>query len=616
MIVLGYSGFTRDSRRASGKRSLFAKANQGFENLFAFREGEAPFPLFPLGFFGHDASAALVVDGELVACAAEERFSRCKHSLNLAGNTLLPKQAVAYCLESAGLRLEQVDVVAHYCDFQETAIEKRFELLRPFLSAEKAALLRSAYERVFQEMLSRESVIGQFRRMQGAAPRVLRPVRHHDAHAASAFYLSGFDESLILTLDGTGELESSLLAAGRGSSIAELRRVFLPTSLGTLYLILTVFLGFYSLGDEYKVMGLAAYGQPGAYRDFFDSLIPLERDGAYSTPLLAREDFRDLLVRALGEPREAEAAVEDRHAAIAAALQEALQRTALHTLKHARAATGIDRLCLAGGVALNCSLNGVIARSGLFKDIFVQPAAGDEGCSIGAALHAYRQAAAGERPSARRLEDVFLGPAYSQGEVLRALGRQAAALRWVPQEHVAQAVAARLAKGQVAGWFQGRMEFGPRALGNRSILADPRDPAMRDRVNAKVKRREAFRPFAPSVLEEEARAWFDMSGLSSSPFMLFTVPVRQERRAGIPAVTHADGTARIQTVSRQTNPLFWELISSFRDITGVPLVLNTSFNLRDEPIVCSPEDAIRCFLSTDLDCLAIDLYLVEKRGAP
>ena len=614
MIVLGYSGFTRDSRLASGNRSLFAKANQGFENLFSFREGEIPFPLFPLGFFGHDASAALVVDGEVVACAAEERFTRTKHSLNLAGNTLLPKNAVAYCLNFAGLKIDNVDIIAHYCDFQESTIEERFRLVRPFLSAQKAALVQDAYQRVYQKMLRRESVIAQLSQMQGIVPKSFLPVRHHEAHAASAFYLSGFDESLILTLDGTGELESSLLAVGSGSAMRELSRVFLPTSLGTIYLILTVYLGFHSLGDEYKVMGLAAYGEPERYRSFFDSLILLENDGRYSTPLSARADFKDLLVRALGEPRRPDAAVEGRHADIAAALQEALQRAVLHTLKHARAATGLDRLCLAGGVALNCSLNGAIARSGLFQDIFVQPAASDEGCSVGAALHAFHQAAGRGPPgSTKRWEHVYLGPGYSQEEILQALQRHGENLRWLPQEDIAGAAAARLARGQVVGWFQGRMEFGPRALGNRSILGDPRDEAMKDRINAKVKRREPFRPFAPSVLEEEASAYFDLSGLASSPFMLFTLPVRAEQRPLIPAVTHVDGTARIQSVSRQANPLFWELIWKFKQLTGIPLVLNTSFNVRNEPIICSPEDAIRCFLSTDIDCLAIDRYLVEKR---
>ena len=612
MIVLGYSGFTKDSRL--GNRSPFAKANQGFDNIFAFREGEAPFPLFPLGFFGHDASAALVVDGEVVACAAEERFTRTKHSLNLAGNTLLPKNAVAYCLESAGLKLADVDIVAHYCDFQEATIEERFGLLRPFLAKDQAALLKAAYQQVFQQMLRRESVIAQFSQMQAAAPKSFLPVRHHEAHAASAFYLSGFGESLILTLDGTGELESSLLAVGSGSAMRELSRVLLPTSLGTIYLILTVFLGFHSLGDEYKVMGLAAYGEPQRYRSFFDSLILLEDDGRYSTPLLARAAFKDLLVRELGEPRRPDAVVEGRHADIAAALQEGLQRAVLHTLKHARAATGLDRLCLAGGVALNCSLNGAIARSGLFRDIFVQPAASDEGGSVGAALQAYYRSAGPFSPRAKRWEHVYLGPEYSPEEILQALQRHEENLRWLPQEDIAGAVAARLARGQVVGWFQGRMEFGPRALGNRSILGDPRDAAMKDRINAKVKRREPFRPFAPSVLEEEASAYFELSGLTSSPFMLFTLPVRAEQRPLIPAVTHVDGTARIQTVSRQANPLFWELIWKFKQLTGIPLVLNTSFNVRNEPIICCPEDAIRCFLSTDIDCLAMDRYLVEKRG--
>jgi carbamoyltransferase len=249
----------------------------------------------------------------------------------------------------------------------------------------------------------------------------------------------------------------------------------------------------------------------------------------------------------------------------------------------------------------------------LFRDIFVQPAASDEGCSVGAALHAYYQGAVRSGQGAKRWESVSLGPEYNEEEILQALRRHSENLRWLPQEDIAETVAARLAQGQVAGWFQGRMEFGPRALGNRSILADPRDPEMKERINAKVKRREPFRPFAPSVLEEEAAAYFEMGGLASSPFMLFTVPVRAGQQASIPAVTHVDGTARIQTVCRRANPLFWELISKFKGLTGIPLVLNTSFNVRNEPIVCSPDDAIRCFLSTDIDCLAIGRYVVEKQ---
>jgi len=613
MIVLGYTGYTRDSRLCPDGRSLFAKANQGFENLFAFRDGEAPFPYFPLGFFGHDASAALVIDGRVAACASEERFTRTKHALNLAGNTLLPKNAIAYCLGAAGLAIDDVDVVAHYCDFQESTIEERYGLICQFVSEGTAALVRKAYQQVFQTMVCRESVMKQFITMHGKTPRLFVPVPHHRAHAASAFHVSGFPQALILTLDGTGERESSLLANGSGSCITELNRVFLPTSLGTVYLILTVFLGFHSLGDEYKVMGLAAYGEPTRYRSFFDTLVQLGNNGSYSTALLAQSCFKDLLVEKLGTPRRPDEVIDGRHADIAAALQEALQRAVLHTLKHAREATGLDRLCMAGGVVLNCALNGAVARSRLFREVFVQPAAGDEGCSVGAALHAYYQEAGDRGRSAARWEHVYLGPGYSDEEILHALQRHAERVRWVPQEDIAGAVGVQLSQGQVVGWFQGRMEFGPRALGNRSILADPRDPGMKDRINAKVKRREPFRPFAPAVLEEDAAVYFEMNGMVSSPFMLFALPVRAAQRASIPAVTHVDGTARVQTVSRRTNPLFWELVSRFKALTGIPLVLNTSFNVRDEPIVCSPDDAIRCFLSTDIDSLAIGRYMVEKR---
>jgi carbamoyltransferase len=615
MIILGYSGFSRDSHKP-GKANRHATVNAGFDGLFEFRGSAAPLTMFPLSYFGHDASAALIVDGKLVACAAEERFTRTKHSLNLAGNTLLPKNAIEYCLREAGIFIPDVDVVAHYCDFTEESVSRRLELLRGSLQGEDAERLRQSYTDTYLSLISRESVLSQFERMTGAQPKRFLPVSHHEAHAASTFFCSGFDTAVILTIDGSGELESSLLALGRGSRIEEIHRTLLPTSLGTLYLVLSVYLGFRSLGDEYKVMGLAAYGNPERYRRFFDSLVILGKNGEYYTPMLARQELKELLESRLGAPRRPEEAVEERHADIAASLQEALDRTVLHTLRHAASTTEAKYLCLAGGVALNCSMNGAVARSGLFKDIFVQPAAGDEGGSVGAALHACYQSAENGRPEARRLEDVYLGPAYGQEEVLRALRRHADALHWLPKADIAREVATRLAQGQVAGWFQGRMEFGPRALGNRSILADPRDPAMKDRINAKVKRRESFRPFAPSVLEEEAGSYFDMNGLSSSPYMLFTVPVWPSRRATIPAVTHVDGTARLQTVSRRTNPPYWQLISSFRGITGVPLVLNTSFNVRNEPIVCSPEDAIRCFLSTGIDCLAIDRYLVEKRSSP
>ncbi|MCK5641124.1 MAG: hypothetical protein KAJ19_10015, partial [Gammaproteobacteria bacterium] len=331
----------------------------------------------------------------------------------------------------------------------------------------------------------------------------------------------------------------------------------------------------------------------------------------YYTPMLARQELKDFLTSRLGPPRKPVEPVEERHADIAASLQEALDRAVLHTLGYAASATEAKYLCLAGGVALNCSMNGAIARSGLFSDVFVQPAAGDEGGSLGAAHWALHSN--GACTTNTRWQHCFLGPSFGVDQILECLRKQEARLDWTFCEAIAEVIAEELSQGKVAGWFQGRMEFGPRALGNRSILADPRDPLMQDRINEKVKRREAFRPFAPAVLEEDAESYFDMAGLSTSPFMLFTVPVKTEMAVVIPAVTHVNRTARLQTVSRQCNPLFAELISQFKRLTGVPVVLNTSFNVKNEPIVCTPDDAIRCFLSTSIDVLAIDRFYVRKR---
>jgi len=613
VYILGYSGFTRDRHFGTSPGRHFAKTGQSFDNIFEFREGEVPFSMFPLGYFGHDASAALLRDGQVVACAAEERFTRVKYSLNLAGNTLLPRNAIRYCLDTAGISMEDVAIVAHYCDFTEAAIARRLDLLLPFLTPDEAASVERSYRNVFRAMMEPRLVRHQFQELTGAVPRNFVPVPHHEAHAASAWLPSGFEEALILTIDGTGEWDSSLLAVGRGREVTEIRRTPLPTSLGALYLILTVFLGFRSLGDEYKVMGLAAYGDPRRFRSFFQSLVNLEKAGVYSTPQLAGLRLRHMLVESLGPARQSEEPLEQRHADIAAALQDAVRDAVLHTLSHARAETGIASLCLAGGVALNCALNGAIAESQLFDRIFVQPAAGDEGASLGAAYHAFAQTSGPSQRPPDPWTHVYWGPEYDAATILAALSAHCDRLRWSLESDIAAAIARELAAGKVAGWFQGRMEFGPRALGNRSILADPRDPSMRDRLNAKVKWREPFRPFAPAVLAERAACYFDMHGLRDSPFMLFAMPVRSEARALIPAVTHADGTARVQTVSEAANPRFWRLISHFGALTGVPVVLNTSFNVRNQPIVCTPEDALGCFLSTEIDCLGLGDFFVEKR---
>ena len=614
MYVLGYGGFTRNTRLRTGQRSLYAKTGQDFNTIFEFREGEVPFSMFPLGYFGHDASAALLLDGNVIACAAEERFTRVKYSLDLAGNTLLPRNAIRYCLVAAGISIHEVDMVAHYCNFTKATVDKRLELLRRFISSTDALRVERSYQQVFQSMMEREVVCDQFKEMTGAFPKRFFPVSHHKAHAASAFYPSRFKEALILTIDGTGELESSLLAVGRNGHISEIESSFLPTSLGALYLLITVYLGFNTLGDEYKVMGLASYGDQGRFGDVFSELVTLDDSGKYSTPWLGKAELKELILKKLGPPRKRNDPFEKRHADIAAALQQTLNHAVLHRLRYAQAKTGMADLCMAGGVALNCTLNGVIARSGLFRNIFVQPSANDEGCSAGAALYAYVEMNKNSAVADMGWEHVYLGPGYNDNELLAALETVEDKITWCKSDNIGMRVAQELAGGKVAGWFQGRMEFGPRALGNRSILADPRDAGMKDRINEKVKRRESFRPFAPAVLEEDANEFFDLTGIGTSPFMLFTVPVRESKRGLIPAVTHVDGTARIQTVSRKTNQKFWNLIAEFENITGVPVVLNTSFNVRNEPIVCSPHDALLSFLSTNIDCLGMGDFFVQKRS--
>jgi carbamoyltransferase len=612
MYVLGYSGFTRDSRFSLGSRNPFAKTRQGFDNIFNFREGEIPFQLFPLGFFGHDAAAALIKDGKIIACAAEERFNRVKYSLNLAGNTLLPQNAIKYCLDSARITIDDVDIIAHYCDFTIPVIKKRLSLLKPFVSKEKFLLIRESYQNIYDHMMDRDVLINQFQKMTGQCPKSFVQVNHHMAHASSAFFPSGFNKSIIFTIDGCGETESSLLAVGHKKEIQEIKRLDLPNSLGTLYLITTVFLGFKSLGDEYKVMGLAGYGKPEKYRKFFQYLINLEADGLYSMDNMANSNFKQILIGGLGHPRKPEDPITNRHRDIAAALQESLNTTVLHTLGYARKDTNISKLCMAGGVALNSMLNGAIVQSGLFDDIFIQPASSDEGCSLGAAYYAYVQSLSDNHVKLSRLTNVYFGPSYRESEIREDLKRFKDDLSWEYILNVNKIIAMEIAAGKVVGWFQGRMEFGPRALGNRSILADPRPSGMKERINAKIKHREEFRPFAPAVLEEDADTFFKLDGLKSSPYMLFVVPVRKEQQKKIPAVTHVDGTARIQTVSKKTNKKFWELLLEYKKRTGIPVILNTSFNVMNEPIVCNPVDAIRCFLSTDIDLLVMENYVVRK----
>jgi len=618
MIVIGYTGSGRNEEHDT-KRKVFLlnhlKENKTYYDSFmGFSRDEEDIPInyFPLKGLGHDCSATLLRNGEIVASAAEERFNRHKHSISLDGRIIMPRQAFSFCLQEAGATIKDIDYVCYYLDMTPSVFEKKLEILKQFLPktiAERVvASNRYSYEREF----SKERVYDQLDRFTCYSwPREkVRFVPHHLAHAASAFYSSGFAESGILTLDGYGEKDSSVFALGSGEKIRLKEETSIPTSLGILYMVLTVYLGFKALNDEYKVMGLASYGNPKKYAREFGSLIR-QCGESYDTCSLVGENFKEHLVELFGKPREEHEEVTRREMDIAASLQHALEQCVLERLWQLKQTYGIENICLSGGVALNCTLNGRIAESRLFKNMFVFPAATDDGCSIGAAQYVYHNELKQKR-ELRRFPSIYLGPSYGEKAIKVALDKYKTKVRYEKTGNIEAAVAALLLDQKVVGWFQGRMEFGPRALGNRSILGDARNSGMQELINVKVKLRETFRPFAPAVKHENMHDYFILEGIDESPFMLFTVPVREEMKRVIPSVTHVDGTARIQTVTRSDNERFWRLLDSFGHLTGVPILLNTSFNVKGEPIVCSPEDAIKCFLHTNIDALAIGDFLVEK----
>ena len=442
----------------------------------------------------------------------------------------------------------------------------------------------------------------------------LVPVDHHYAHAASAFYCSGFDRSLVVVIDGQGESMSTTVMLGDERGLHPVAEAPVTSSLGILYAALTAYLGFEPIEDEYKIMGLAAYGNGDEYKSFFDTLIKPQDDGGFLMPSLLESaiDRMDEWDASLGSPRTSSDPIEPRHIAIAHSLQCAVERTMLRLLEHHERRLKTRHLCLAGGVALNCSMNGVIDRSRLFDRLFVQPAAGDPGAALGAALASYHDAHPGA-PRAR-MENVYLGPSFPDARVREALSGFGSQIEWTRPENYVDTVARAIADGRVVGWYQGRMEFGPRALGNRSILADPRRADMKDRVNQMVKKREEFRPFAPSVASEGADEFFCLHARDQYQFMTVAVKARPARAAEIPAVVHVNGTSRVHVVRREVNTRYWELLTRLGELTGIPVVLNTSFNIKGEPIVCTPEDAVRCFLGTGIDHLAIEGYLVSKPG--
>ena len=560
-----------------------------------------------------DAAATLLVDGEIVAAVEEERFSRQKHHAGF------PYRSVQFCLDEAGIAIADVDHVSLYW--------KPWIIGRKAAEAAKMLLVSRA---MFEARASRgltqvtDSYAGMLRYPKlirehfGASDFRFHYLEHHLCHAASAFLVSPFERAAILTMDGTGEATTTMTAVGAGTDIRPLARTKIPHSLGQFYSAVTNFLGFDMFaGDEWKVMGLAAYGEP-RYRAFFERVLsPFGPDSfrvdvkLLDHHLAKRYVFSDEAKRALGAPREPGSEITQRDKDVASSAQLVLEETVLRLLRTLHQRTGETDLCLAGGAAFNSVMNGRIIRESPFERVYVQPVAGDAGCSLGAALQTHHGLLG--RPRGAVMDHVYFGPSYSSEACAAALGDAGLPSERLADDDLFARLAALIADGGIVGWFQGRAEFGPRALGNRSFIADPRRSDMRELLNEKVKLREWFRPLAPSLLEEASAGVFGQG--HRDPFMVTVHPVLPEQHAKIPAVVHVDGTARPQTVSEQTNPRYWRLIRAFEALTGVPMLLNTSFNIQ-EPIVCSPADAIRTFQSASFDALVLEDHLVLRSSLP
>jgi len=590
--------------------------------------------------FYHDSAAALIEDGLVIAAAQEERFTRKKH------DAAFPDNAIKYCLEEAGISLSDVDYVAFY----DKPFLKFERLLETYLSfaprgfrSFKLAIPVWLKEKLFQKDLLRK----KFKAFDADFDwqNKLLFSEHHQSHAASAFFPSPFEEAIVLTMDGVGEWATTSVAIGQGRDLKMTKEIHFPHSLGLLYSAFTYYTGFKVNSGEYKVMGLAPYGEPTFKDLILEHIIDVKEDGSfrldqhyfnYCTGLTMTNDkFADLFG---GPARHEDEPLTQRHMDLAASVQAVTEEVVLRLTQSLAKEHDIQNLCLAGGVALNCVANGKILKDGAFKNIWVQPAAGDAGGALGAALNAYHLNQ--EQPrvvtdAMDAMEGSYLGPYYEQSDIEARLTAAGAKFIVLDDAGVISDTADALADGKAIGWFQGRMEFGPRALGGRSIIADPRLPEMQKTLNLQVKYRESFRPFAPSVLREDVTDWFDID--SDSPYMLMVAPVVEKRRVAmteeqnalfgieklnvprsdIPAVTHVDYSARIQTVHAETNPRYHALIAAFKDRTGCPIVVNTSFNVRGEPIVCTPEDAFRCFMGSEIDVLSVgNCFLVKDDQDP
>ncbi len=561
-----------------------------------------------VGGFSHDSSAALICDGKLVAAAEEERFTRLKHQPGW------PQKAIDFCLKYAGIGPEAIDHIGFYWrpwsldSLRNIWRRVRYLPIRPIYSA--GFLVDEMHDTAWYLFHLR-----RFKQQGGGRAKIHFP-QHHDTHAGSAFFCSPFDEATILTIDSRGEWATSVMYHGQGNRIRRLQRVNLPHSIGVLYLCTTNFLGF-STGDEYKVMGLAAYGTP-KYLDKFRKIIQTRTDGTYRldesyftvhhSPGRFVGYVSRKFIEEFGPVRTPESEITQKHMDVAASLQAALEEVVFHMLHHLHRRTGSRNLCLAGGVAQNSVMCGKITRETPFERVFIQPASGDNGCSLGSAYWVYNQLL--RQPRGEPFPSCYLGPEFSETQIRSLL--TVAKLKHRKPADIAEATAQLIAEGKIIGWFQGRMEWGARALGNRSILADVTNPDMTNIVNRYVKHREDFRPFAPACLAEHSHEFFDCDGLS--PHMLQVVPAKPRASEEMPAIVHVDGSARIQTVTREENPLFYRLIEEFDRIKGVPCVLNTSFNIKGEPIVCTPMDAVKCWASTGLDVLVLGPYLLEKQA--
>jgi carbamoyltransferase len=586
--------------------------------------------------FYHDSAAALLVDGRIVAAAQEERFTRRKQDARF------PEQAIAYCLAEAGIMLDAVDYVVFY----EKPFLKFERLLETYVGFAPQGYRSFAMaipvwirEKLFQKNLIRGE-------LQKLAPEFdlenrLLFTEHHMSHSASAFYASPFRDAAVLTMDGVGEWCTASSAVGRGKELSIVKELHFPHSMGLLYSAFTYYTGFKVNSGEYKLMGLAPYGEPKYTSVILEHLIDLKQDGSFRLDLdyfdyctgltMTNRKFADLFGAPVRDP--AKDLLTPFHMDIAASIQKVTEEVMVRLARALAREHGLDNLCLAGGVALNCVANGKILRDGAFKNVWVQPAAGDAGGAVGAALAVWHQFLGNERKrdgGHDLMEGAFLGPAFAQQDVERRLTAAGARFTVVSDEDVIESTATSLAHGNAVGWMQGRMEFGPRALGARSVLGDPRSPTMQKTLNLRVKYRESFRPFAPAVLREDVSDWFELD--ADSPYMLLVADVKRERRrqmtneeealfgidklnvarSEIPAVTHVDYSARVQTVHADTNPRFHALIARFKAKTGCPVLINTSFNVRSEPIVCTPEDAFRCFMGNEIELLVVGNCMLQK----